>query len=38
MVLIEVCEVGREGKVICRMDDYSSKDVSFLPHDGKGPI
>lgn len=38
MVLIEVYEAGREGKVICRIDDYSSKDVSFLSHDGKGPI
>lgn len=30
--------LGRKGKAICRIVDYSSEDVSFLPHDGKGPI
>lgn len=30
--------LGRGGKAICRIDDYSSNDVSFLPGDGKGPI
>lgn len=30
--------LGRGGKAICRIDDYSSNDVSLLPGDGKGPI